>query len=72
LALPTINKGKKTNIAHDEILLSKVVLEKSTIRVTFPDGEYIIDQLRWYTAKYLGLINGKIINRSAVKYWEIV
>ena len=70
--MPTIKNKKKTNIAHDEILLSKVVTEKSTIRVTFPDGEYIIDHLRWYTDKYLGLNNGKIINRSAVKYWEIV
>jgi len=66
------NMGKRTNVAHDEILLSKVVSEKSTIRIAFPDGEYLIDQLRWYTSKYLGLNNGKIITRSGVKYWELV
>lgn len=66
------NTGKKITIAHDEIMLSKVVSEKSTLRIAFPDGEYLIDQLRWYTSKYLGLHNGKIITRSAIKYLEIV
>ncbi len=66
------DKKTKTQIAHDAIMLSKVISEKLTIKVTFPDGEYLVDQLRWHTNDNLGLINGKVVNKSAIKYWEIV
>ncbi len=65
-------KRHKSQIAHEAILLSKVISEKQSIKITFPDGEYLIDQLRWHTMNSLGLKNGKVVNKSAIKYWEVV
>ncbi|NQU66151.1 MAG: hypothetical protein HQ517_17975 [SAR324 cluster bacterium] len=65
-------KKQKGHIDHEAILLSKMISEKQSIKVTFPDGEYLIDHLRWHTINSLGLVNGKVINKNAVKYWEAV
>ena len=65
-------KKQKSQIAHEAIMLSKVISEKQSIKITFPDGEYLIDQLRWHTINSLGLKNGKVVNKSAIKYWEVV
>ena len=66
------DKKTKSQIAHDAIMLSKIISEKLTIKITFPDGEYIIDQLKWHTNDNLGLICGKVVTKAAIKYWEIV
>ncbi len=66
------NIKQKTQIAHEAIMLSKVISEKQSIKITFPDGEYLIDQLRWHTISSLGLKNGKVVNKNAIKYWEVV
>lgn len=66
------DKKPKTQIAHDAIMLSRIISDKQTIRISFPDGEYIVDQLKWHTSDYLGLKNGKVVNKLAIKYWEIV
>jgi len=66
------DKRQKAQIAHDAIMLSKVITEKLTIKITFLDGEYLIDQLRWHTIDSLGLKNGKVVYKGAIKYWEIV
>ncbi len=66
------DKRQKAQIAHDAITLSKVITEKLAIKITFLDGEYLIDQLRWHTIDSLGLKNGKVVYKSAIKYWEIV
>jgi len=65
-------KRQKTPIAHEAIMLSRIISEKQNIKITFPDGEYLIDQLRWHTIESLGLKNGKVVNKNAIKYWEIV
>jgi hypothetical protein len=65
------DRKTKPQIAHDAIMLSKVISERLTIKITFPDGEYLIDQLRWHTTENLGLKNGKVVNKSAIKYWEV-
>jgi hypothetical protein len=65
-------KKHKPQIAHEAIMLSRVISEKQSIKITFPDGEYLIDQLRWHTINSLGLKNGKVVNKNAIKYWEIV
>lgn len=68
----SVNPGKKkTHIDHEAILLSRIISEKQTIKVSFPDGEYLIDQLRWYTQNQLGLASGRVVNKQAIKYWEI-
>ena len=66
------DRRQKAQIAHDAIMLSKVITEKLTIKITFLDGEYLIDQLRWHTIDSLGLKNGKVVYKGAIKYWEIV
>jgi|APSaa5957512622_1039677.scaffolds.fasta_scaffold447922_1 hypothetical protein len=66
------DRRQKAQIAHDAIMLSKVITGKLTIKITFQDGEYLIDQLRWHTIDSLGLKNGKVVYKGAIKYWEIV
>jgi len=63
---------QKGEVPYDRLLLSKAVAEKLTIKISFPDGEYLIDQLRWHTVDYLGLISGKVVNLRSIKYWEIL
>ncbi|MCP4297001.1 MAG: hypothetical protein GY786_15465 [Proteobacteria bacterium] len=66
------NSGKKkTHIDHEAMLLSRIISEKQTIKLSFPDGEYLVDQLRWHTQNQLGLSSGKVVNKGAIKYWEI-
>jgi hypothetical protein len=57
---------------HEAILLSKAITEKKQIRITFLDGDVLIDGLRWHTPSQLGLRDGKVVNKSAIKFWEIV
>jgi hypothetical protein len=66
------DKKHKVQVAHEAIMLSKTISEKQSIKITFPDGEYLIDQLRWHTTSSLGLKNGKVVNKQAIKYWEVV
>ena len=66
------DRKTKSQIAHDAIMLSKVISERLSIKITFPDGEYLVDQLRWHTIDNLGLKNGKVVNKAAIKYWEVV
>ncbi|MBU2647104.1 MAG: hypothetical protein ABIK68_05365 [bacterium] len=66
------DKRQKAHIAHEAILLSRIISEKQSIKITFLDGEYLIDQLRWHTLNSLGLISGKVVNKNAIKYWEVV
>ncbi len=57
---------------HEAVLLSKIITEKKQIHITFLDGDVLIDQLRWHTAYQLGMKNGKVVNKAAIKYWEII
>jgi len=66
------DKRQRSQVAHEAIMLSKVISEKQSIKITFPDGEYLIDQLRWHTINSLGLKNGKVVNKTMIKYWEVV
>lgn len=62
---------RNKQVAHEAILLSRIISEKLMIKITFPDGEYLIDQLRWHTQTQLGLASGKVVNKLLIKYWEI-
>ncbi len=53
-------------------MLSRVISEQVEIKITFSDGDYLIDHLRWHTHGQLGLKTGKVVNKSLVKYWEPV
>ena len=57
---------------HEALLLSKAVSEKKQLRITFLDGDTLIDGLRWHTSESLGMRDGKVINRSAIKFWEVM
>lgn len=66
------DKRSKSPIAHDAIMLSKIISEKQSIKITFTDGDFLVDQLKWHTNDHLGLKSGKVVNKLAVKYWEMV
>ena len=57
---------------HEAVLLSRVITEKRQLRITFIDSEVLIDSLRWHTPDSLGLKSGKVINKRAIKFWEVV
>jgi hypothetical protein len=57
---------------HEAVLLSKIITEKKQIRVTFLDGDILVDGLRWHTPYHLGMKDGKVINKSAIKFWEVI
>lgn len=57
---------------HEAILLSRVVTEKKQIRITFLDGDVLVDGLRWHTPYHLGMRDGKVVNKSAIKFWEVM
>ena len=71
----TNNKTKpqqRTNAPHEAILLSKAIIEKLNVSVTFLDGEVLNDGVKWHTPYHIGLKQGKVVSKSAVKYWEVV
>lgn len=57
---------------HEAVLLSKIITEKKQIQITFLDGDILVDGLRWHTPYHLGMKDGKVINKSAIKFWEII
>ncbi|MGK0289639.1 MAG: hypothetical protein ACI86H_001085 [bacterium] len=64
-------KQRGTPLPHEAVLLSKIISERLKIKITFLDGELLVDTLRWHTPYHLGLRSGKVVNKSAIKYWEI-
>jgi len=66
-----MNKSDRQNIpAYEAILLSQIISEKKQIRITFLDGDILIERVRWYTSDYIGLKDGKVVNKQAIKFWE--
>lgn len=63
---------RKNPPPHEAILLSQSITEKQQIRITFLDGDVLIDHVRWHTPEYIGLRDGKVVNKQAIKYWEII
>ena len=57
---------------HDAILLSKAISEKKQVRITFLDGDVLVEGLRWHTLHHLGMRDGKVVNKSAIKFWEVI
>ena len=62
----------KKSPCFDAILLSQIITEKQTIQIWFLDGDSIISQVRWHTTEWIGLTDGKVVNKQAIKYWEIL
>ena len=57
---------------HEAVLLSKIITERRRIQITFLDGDVLVDGLRWHTPYHLGMKDGKVINKSAIKFWEVI
>ncbi len=57
---------------HEAILLSQAIVEKQQISITFLDGDILIEYVRWHTPEYIGLKDGKVVNKKAIKYWQIM
>lgn len=57
---------------HEAVLLSRVITERKQIEITFLDGEIFIDHLRWHTPQHMGLRGGRVVNKSAVKFWKVL
>ena len=68
---PTGRPSQETP-AYEAILLSQMITEKKPIRIIFMDGDVLIEQVRWHTPECIGLKDGKVINKRAIKFWEAV
>lgn len=65
-----VERKDKASVPHEAILLSRIISDRHQIKVTFLDGDFVIDHLRWHTHDALGLKSGRVVNKGAVKYWE--
>lgn len=70
--MTTAEHHKKRPLPHEAILLSQAIVEKQQIRITFMDGDVHIDYVKWHTPENIGLKDGKVINKQAIKFWEIL
>lgn len=66
------DSSRKNPPPHEAILLSQTITDKQQIRITFLDGDVLIEFVRWHTPEYIGLRDGKVVNKQAIKFWEIV
>lgn len=66
------NEHHRKTPPHEAILLSQTIKEKKEIRFTFIDGDVLIERVRWHTEGFIGLRDGKVVNKMAVKYWELM
>ena len=57
---------------HDANLLSQAIVDKRPICITYPDGDVMIEQVRWHTPECIGLRDGKMVNKKAIKFWEVM
>ncbi len=65
-------KRRKTPPPHEAILLSQAITEKRQIQITFIDGDVLIEYVRWHTESYIGLKDGKVVNKQSIKFWEML
>ena len=63
---------RRKAIPHEAILLSQVIVENQQISITFLDGDVMVEQVRWHTPECIALRNGKVVNKHAIKFWEIL
>ncbi len=63
---------RKKPTPHEAIILSQAIVDKQQIQITFLDGDVLIEQVRWHTPECIGLKDGKVVNKQAIKFWEIV
>lgn len=57
---------------YEAMLLSQVITEKKQLRISFIDGDMLVEKVQWHTSEYIGMKDGKVVNKRAVKYWEIL
>ena len=70
--MPTPRDPNARQPPHEALLLSKAISEKKQLRITFLDGDTLIEGLRWHTPDHLGMRDGKVVNRTAIKFWEVL
>ena len=63
--------NKKNNVPYDAILLSGCIKDQTEIRITFLDGDVLIGVPKWHTPESIGLKDNKVVNRLAIKFWEV-
>jgi hypothetical protein len=55
---------------YEAIQLSQLITERKQIRIVFQDGDTLIEAVRWHTPQWIGLRDGKVVNKQAIKFWE--
>ena len=52
------------------IQLSQAITDRKQLRLVFLDGDTLVETVRWHTPAWIGLRDGKVINKQALKFWE--
>ena len=66
------DQKRKNPPPHEAILLSQAITEKKQIQITFIDGDIVVEQVKWHTPEHIGMKDGKVINKQAIKFWQMV
>ena len=55
---------------YEAIQLSQAITDRKQLRLVFLDGDTLVESVRWHTPAWIGLRDGKVINKQALKFWE--
>ena len=55
---------------YEAIQLSQAITDRKQVRLVFLDGDTLVESVRWHTPAWIGLRDGKVINKQALKFWE--
>ena len=55
---------------YEAIQLSQAITDRKQLRLVFLDGDTLVEAVRWHTPAWIGLRDGKVVNKQALKFWE--
>ena len=69
---PIHDMSRSPSQDYEAIQLSQAITERRQIRLVFLDGDTLIEFVRWHTPFSIGLRDGKVVNKQALKFWELL
>ena len=67
---PTHEMARSIIHDYEAIQLSQAITDRKQLRLVFLDGDTLVETVRWHTSAWIGLRDGKVINKQALKFWE--
>ena len=57
---------------YEALMLTQIIVEMKSIQICFLDGDTLVGQVRWHTPESIGLRDGKVVNKGAIKFWTVL